>query len=153
MYSNNGLTIVQTGADPTPINGGYNVLVAEQNGTSTILAITATGTVAEQIAMPAATVAGAAVLRPDETNISEGDVNVAGSTATSAGGAGGNATSGSRSGAIAGSSSSSSADRTVNRTRTGATNINRGSGTQVTGNGNRVGNTSAVGNGNKVKSR
>lgn len=66
MYDNNGLKIIQTGADPTPINGGYNVLVVEQNGQSTIVAVTATGTVAEQIAMPAATVAGAAILADQE---------------------------------------------------------------------------------------
>ncbi len=76
MYDNNGLTIVQTGADPTALNGGYNVLVVEQDGISTIVAISATGTIAEQIAMPGATVAGNAVLRPDTTTVQEGDVTI-----------------------------------------------------------------------------
>lgn len=76
MYSKNGLTIVQTGADPTAVNGGYNVLVIEQGGKSRIVAISPTGTIAEQIAMPGATVAGSAVLRPDTTTVNEGDINV-----------------------------------------------------------------------------
>jgi len=84
VYNNNGLVLVQAGADPTPINGGYNVLIKEQNGVSTVLAVTATGTVAEQVAMPAAIVGGAAVLRPDKTELTDnstvkgGDTNVAG---------------------------------------------------------------------------
>ena len=68
MYNKNGLTLVQVGADPTPLNGGYNVLIAETNGKSHIIAMTSTGTVAEQLAMPAAVVGAAAALRPTEIN-------------------------------------------------------------------------------------
>ena len=83
MYDNNGLKIVQTGADPTLINGGYNVLVAERNGESTILTVTATSTVAEQIAMPAATAAGAIFRNPDTCDTIDNSVVVADSDSRS----------------------------------------------------------------------
>ena len=76
MYDNNGLKLVQVGADPTPINGGYNVVVAEQNGVSTLVAVDSTGTIVEQIALPAAAIGGAAVLRPDETNVIDSSTNI-----------------------------------------------------------------------------
>ena len=69
MYSKNGLTIVQVGADPTPINGGYNILITERDGISTIVAVDSTPTVASQLAGPAAAVGAAVVLRPDEVNV------------------------------------------------------------------------------------
>ncbi len=118
MYDNNGLTIIQAGADPTPINGGYNVLIAERDGVSTIIGVTATGTVAEQIAMPAAIVGGAAVLRPDKTEIHDNSSVSAGANggnSNAKGGRGGrggtsvagsNSSSSSNSGAISGSASS-----------------------------------------------
>lgn len=70
MYNKNGLKIVQVGADPTPINGGYNILISEVDGTSTVVAVTATSSVAQQLAAPAAAVGAAVVLRPDEINSS-----------------------------------------------------------------------------------
>lgn len=71
MYENNGLKLIQVGADPTPLNGGFNVLVAERGGESSVVSVDATGTIIEQVALPGATIGGAAVLRPDETNISD----------------------------------------------------------------------------------
>ena len=76
MYENNGLKLIQVGADPTPINGGYNVIVAEQDGSSTLVAVDSTGTIVEQIALPGAAIGGAAVLRPDETNLIDDSVNI-----------------------------------------------------------------------------
>lgn len=75
MYNKNGLTLVQVGADPTPLNGGYNVLIAEVGDTSTILSVDSTGTVIEQIALPAGMIGGAAALRPDRVEI-QGDTIV-----------------------------------------------------------------------------
>lgn len=75
MYNKNGLTLVQVGADPTPLNGGYNVLIAEVGDTSTILSVDATGTVVEQIAFPAGMIGGAAALRPDRVEV-QGDTIV-----------------------------------------------------------------------------
>lgn len=103
VYNNNGLVLVQAGADPTPINGGYNVLIQEQNGVSTVLAVTATGTVAEQIAMPAAIVGGAAALRPDKTEITDNSsVNGGNATGGFATGAAANANAGAAAKAIGG---------------------------------------------------
>ena len=50
IYEGNGLTLVHAGADPTPINGGYTVLIAERDGNSRIVRADHTPTVAEQIA-------------------------------------------------------------------------------------------------------
>ena len=74
IYSNGGLTIKQVGADPTPINGGYNLLIVERNGQEPeIRYVQPTRTIAEQIAMPAATVGGAALIangEGDSVNVS-----------------------------------------------------------------------------------
>ena len=63
MYENNGLKLIQVGADPTPINGGFNVLIAERGGNSSVVSVDATGTIIEQVALPGAAIGGAAVLR------------------------------------------------------------------------------------------
>ena len=61
LYSNGGVTIKQVGADPTPINGGYNLLIVERDGFDPeIRYVQPTRTIAEQLAMPAATVGAAA---------------------------------------------------------------------------------------------
>lgn len=113
MYDNNGVTIIQVGADPTAFNGGYNILVREEGGISTVMHVTSTPTVAQQIAMPAAVAGGQALRRPDTTTSST-TVNGGGASSTAAGGKGGrggNATGGSSS---SGSSSNSGASATNN---------------------------------------
>ncbi len=143
MYDNNGLTIIQAGADPTPINGGYNVLIAERDGVSTIIGVTATGTVAEQIAMPAAIVGGAAVLRPDKTEIHDNSSVSAGANGGNSNAKGGKGGRGGRGGtSVAGSNSSSSSN-------SGAISGSASSATGGSGGGQAPGNSGGQGGNGK----